>query len=143
MKKENVSHKGVIRSVDPHSLTIITDDECRCDGCAVVAICNKGGEGDSRETVVIDLPDTGAYRPGQRVEVTAAPASTVKATLWALILPTGIFVGVLMGLNICKPGMGAWSIAWAFGALALYDFFLWLFRRRLASKLSWTVRVIG
>lgn len=143
MKKENVTHRGVIKHVAPRSLTIITDDECRCDGCAVVAICNKGGEGDSRETVTIDLPDTSAFHAGQRVEVTAASATTVRATWWALILPTLIFVGVLLGSNLGNPDSGAWAIAWAFGALAVYDFLLWLFRHRLASRLVWKVKPLG
>lgn len=143
MKKENVTHRGVIQSVNPRSLTILTDDECRCDGCAVVAICNKGSEGENRETVVIDLPDTTGYKPGERVEVTASTASTAAATLWALFVPTVIFMGTLLAFNLGRPETGAWSIAWAFGALAVYDFFLWLFRRKLARKLRWTVSKIN
>ncbi|MCM1163683.1 MAG: SoxR reducing system RseC family protein [Muribaculaceae bacterium] len=142
MKKENVTHRGVIQRVSPNSLTILTDDECRCDGCAVVALCNKSSEGDNRETVVIDLPDTSAYSPGERVEVIAATASTVAATWWALILPTIIFVGTLLGINLGCKDAGAWSVVWAFVALGVYDFFLWLFRRKLARKLTWQVKVV-
>ncbi len=144
MKKDNVTHRGVIQRIDARSLTIITDDACRCDGCAVVALCNKSSEGGvDRETVTIDVPDTSAYSVGQHVEVSASSASTLNAAFWALIVPTVIFVGVLLALNIGRPDMGAMAILWAFVALAVYDGLLYLFRRRLAKKLVWTVRITG
>lgn len=58
-------------------------------------------------------------------------------------MPTVIFVGVLLALNIGRPDMGAMAILWAFVALAVYDGLLYLFRRRLAKKLVWTVRITG
>lgn len=140
MKKENVTHKGIIKSVTPGSLTIVTDDDCRCDGCAVVALCNKGGEGDQREMITIDTPEAQAFSPGERVEVTASSASTLRATWWALILPTVIFVATLLGVSLGWPESGAWSIGAAFAALAVYDAILWLCRKSLAQKLHWTVR---
>ena len=144
MKKDNVTHRGVIQRIDARSLTIITDDACRCDGCAVVALCNKSSEGGGdRETVTIDVPDTSAYSVGQHVEVSASSASTLNAAFWALIVPTVIFVGVLLALNIGRPDMGAMAILWAFVALAGYDGRLYLCRRRLAKKLVWTVRITG
>ncbi len=144
MKKDNVTHKGVIQRIDSRSLTILTDDACRCDGCAVVALCNKSSEdGENRETVTVEVPDASAYSVGQHVEVSASSASTLHATFWALVMPTVIFVGILLWLNIGYPEMGAMAILWAFVALAVYDGFLYLFRRKLARRLVWTVRVTG
>lgn len=146
MKKDNVTHRGIITRIDTasHALIIHTEEECKCEGCAVVAICNKesdpAAEGGSKgEDVLIDVPDTAQYRVGQRVEVSAGSASTLRATLWALILPTVIFIAVLLGVNLGYPDAGGWAILWAFVALAVYDLGLWIFRRRLASAIVWKV----
>ncbi len=146
MKKDNVNHRGIITRIDTasHTLVIHTEEECKCEGCAVVAICNKStdpvaGEGTKGENVTVDVPDTSPYRVGQRVEVSAGSASTLRATLWALILPTVIFIAVLLGVNLGYPDAGGWAILWAFLALAVYDFGLWVFRRRLASAIVWKV----
>lgn len=150
MKKDNVTHRGIITRIDPasHSLTIHTEEDCKCEGCAVVAICNKtpgpaAEKGTVGEDVVIDIPDTAGFRVGQRVEVSAGSASTLRATLWALIFPTVIFVAVLLGVNLGRPGSGGWAIAWAFAALALYDLGLWLFRKKLARKIAWQVTLLN
>lgn len=146
MKKDNVTHRGIITRIDPssHSLTIHTEEDCKCEGCAVVAICNKSSDpaaekGTVGEDVVIDVPDAAEFRVGQRVEVSAGSASTLRATLWALILPTVIFVAVLLGVNLSCPDSGGWAILLAFIALGIYDLGLWLFRRKLASKIAWQV----
>ncbi|MDE6391521.1 MAG: SoxR reducing system RseC family protein [Duncaniella sp.] len=146
MKKDNVTHRGIITRIDPssHSLTIHTEEDCKCEGCAVVAICSKSSDpaaekGTVGEDVVIDVPDAAEFRVGQRVEVSAGSASTLRATLWALILPTVIFVSVLLGVNLGCPAAGGWAILLAFIALGIYDLGLWLFRRKLASKIAWQV----
>lgn len=140
MKKDSVTHRGVIKAVTPTSITILTDDDCRCDGCAVVALCNKSGEGDGGETVTIDLPDASRYRPGQRVEVTASSSATLRATLWALIVPVILFIGVLLGCNLWCSCSDTFSILMSFIALSIYWLLLWVFRRRLATGLRWQVR---
>ena len=115
MSKEDVSHKGVIQRVERDYLVISTEDDC-----------------------------TGAsdFSVGERVEVTATSSSTLRATWWALILPTLIFGGVVLGCRLGFPALGGWSIAIGFAALGLYDLFLYAQRRRLAQKISWKVRRI-
>ncbi len=45
MSKEDVTHRGIIQKVERSSLVILTEDECKCDGCAITALCSsKGGE---------------------------------------------------------------------------------------------------
>ncbi len=139
MKKEDVTHKGVITGITANVLTIRTEDECRCDGCAVMALCNKDSS-DSHETRSINVGDTSRYSVGERVEVTASPSSTLLATWWALVLPTLVFIGVILGVRFGWPESGAWSILAGFVALGVYDLFLYLFRKRIASRVVWKVR---
>ena len=145
MSKEDVTHRGVIEKVERGFIVIRTDDEQKCEGCAITAICNSNNgkkEGKQRELLTIDTPSSGDFNVGERVEVSATSGSTLRATWWALILPTLIFGGVIVGLRLGFPSLGGWSIALGFAALGLYDFFLYKRRRSLAQKISWKIRKI-
>ncbi len=138
MKKEEVTHKGVITQISADMMVIRTDEECRCDGCAVAALCNKDSSGE-RETLTINVGDTSRFSVGDRVAVTASSSSTLLATWWTLVLPTVIFIGVILGVRFGYPESGAWSILAGFVALGLYDLLLFLFRKRIARNVRWKV----
>lgn len=143
MKQDYVSHKGIVTAVSDGSLTLRAEEVGNCDGCAVAVICNKDKSSDSAtETITIDLPDALRFKVGDRVEAIASSGSTLRAALWALIVPTLVFILLVVGVRMAWPSLGAWSIAIGFGGLALYDLFLYLNRRRLASRLAWSVRLL-
>lgn len=137
MKKEDVTHRGVIERIGANTLTIRTGDDCRCDGCAITALCN--GKDKDGELIAINVSDVSCYSVGDCVDITATSSSTLRATWWALILPTLIFAGVILGCRLWFPSMGGWSIVAGFGALGLYDLFLYFQRHRLSQKIIWTV----
>ena len=139
MKKEDVTHRGIITGISADILTVRTDEECRCDGCAVAALCNKDSS-DDHELLSVNTDCASDFSVGERVEVTASSSSTLLATWWALVLPTLVFIGVILGVRFGWPESGGWSILAGFVALAVYDLFLYLFRRRIAQKVRWTVR---
>ncbi len=137
MKKEDVTHRGVVERIGVNTLTIRTGDNCRCDGCAITALCN--GKDKDGELITINVSDVSCHSVGDCVEVSATSSSTLRATWWALILPTLIFAGVILGCRLWLPSMGGWSIVAGFGALGLYDLFLYFQRHRLSQKIIWTV----
>lgn len=141
MKQDYVTHSGTIIHVTDKTLTLRTDGTCSCDGCAVASLCNKDGA-KGGETLTIDTPQACMYTVGQKVEVTASSGSTLRATWWALLLPTILFVAVILGVRLIWPQSGAVSLAAGFACLAIYDFGLYIFRRRLAQKIIWTVKPI-
>ena len=141
MKNENVSHRGVIRSLTAQRVTILAEGNASCDGCAALALCNKGKEGDS-ELITIDVASTEGLKVGEKVEITASSTSTLKATWWALILPTIVFVGIILLVRYWWPEAGAWSIGVGIAALAVYDFGLYLNRNRLATKMVWKIKKV-
>lgn len=137
MKKEDVTHRGVVERIGENTLTIKTVDDCRCDGCAVSALCN--GKDKEEELMTINVSDSSRYSVGDRVEITASSASTLRATWWALGLPTLAFVSTILICRLGFPELGGWSIAIGFAVLGLYDLFLYFNRRRLSGKIVWTV----
>lgn len=140
MKQDYVSHKGIITSVGPGSLAIRTEDSCHCDGCAVSMLCNKDSGKDS-EVITVSVPGAASsYKVGERVEAIASSGSTLQAAVWALIVPTLLFIALIMGVKELWPDSGAWSIGIGFIGLAVYDLILYLMRSRFAKRLSWTVR---
>ena len=143
MKQDYVSHIGTVIAVRDGSLTLRAEEAGNCDGCAVAMICNKDKSDESgAETITIDLPDALRFKAGDRVEAIASSGSTLRAAFWALIIPTLIFIILVVGCRLAWPSLGSWSIAIGFGGLALYDLFLYPNRRRLASRLAWSVRLL-
>lgn len=142
MKQDYVTHRGTITQVSDGTIVIRSEDSCHCDGCAVSALCNKDSSGQA-ELITVRLADADRFAPGEKVEALASSSSTLSAAWWALILPTMLFIGVILVIRLGWPESGAWSIGGGFAALALYDFILYLMRRRLAGKLHWTVRRLG
>ncbi|MDE6371658.1 MAG: SoxR reducing system RseC family protein [Duncaniella sp.] len=155
MKQDYVTHTGIITAIAPGQITLLTDGGgAGCDGCAVASLCNKTGpdkaeasmghdhEQPKSEQLIIDTPLAATFSVGQRVEAQASSSSTLRATWWALILPTVLFIGVVLAVRLAWPGAGVWALGAAFVALAVYDFILYLNRNRLAQRLSWTVRPI-
>lgn len=141
MNKDKVTHIGIVTAVSERHIVVRTEDIAKCDGCAVAALCNKGSESgaDSSEVITVDTPDAASYQVGTRVKLQASSASTLSASWWSLILPTLLFIATLLAMNILLPSAGAWNIAAAFGALALYTLFLYLMRSRLAAAIHWSV----
>ena len=139
MKQDYVTHSGTITHVTDSTLTLRTDGSCSCDGCAVASLCNKDTSSGG-ESITIDTPQARQYAVGQQVEVIASSGSTLRATWWALLLPTILFVGIILGVRLLWPQSGAISLVAGFVALAIYDLGLYLFRRRLAQKIIWTIR---
>lgn len=139
MNKDYVTHQGIITCVSDGTLTLRTDEACSCDGCAVASLCNKDNP-KSHDLITIDLPDATRYSEGERVEIIASSGSTLRATWWALILPTVLFVGVILAVRLIWPESGAISLVAGFVTLGIYDLILYLLRRRLAGRISWSVR---
>ncbi|WP_280121526.1 SoxR reducing system RseC family protein [Duncaniella muricolitica] len=142
MKQDYVTHSGTITHVTDSTLTLRTDGSCSCDGCAVASLCNKDSSDGGGESITIDTPIASRYSVGQRVEVIASSGSTLRATWWALLLPTILFVGVILGVRLIWPQSGAVSLVAGFATLAVYDLGLYLCRKKLAQKIIWTVRPV-
>lgn len=142
MKQDYVTHSGTITHVTDTTLTLHTESSGNCDGCAVASLCNKDNTSGG-ENLIIDTPDARMYHVGQQVEAIASSSSTLRATWWALILPTVIFVGVVLGIRVLWPMSGVWSLLAGFVAIAIYDFGLYIFRKRIAQKIRWTIRPLS
>lgn len=140
MSKQDVTHRGVVVRSEPGRLVVRTSDERKCDGCAVVALCNPKTDGGSdSELLTVDCPEASHYAEGDKVALTASSTSTLLATWWALFLPALLFLGVIIGCRVIFPDSGGWSIAAGFALLALYWLFLYSQRRRFAQQIKWKV----
>lgn len=140
--KDDVTHHGTVSRVADGMIEIRVDgDAAKCDGCAVTALCNRRDPaGDTSAPVLtISIPPGADFAPGDRVVATATSGSTLRAVWWSLVLPTFILVGIIMWCTLGYPDMGAWSLAAGLVGVAVYDFFLFLFRRRLAARITWKI----
>ena len=66
MNKDYVTHSGIITRIDYGSLTLRTEEACRCVGFAVASLCNKDSSSE-QESITINTPESSLYNVGERV----------------------------------------------------------------------------
>lgn len=134
-KANIISHEGVVESVSLPVIRVRILQASACASCEAAALCRSS---ETKEKVVSALFIKGDVPSvGQRVRVIGRVGQGMLATVLAYVLPLIIMVAVLFGLT---PSLGE-SMAALVALLCLggWYFGLWLGRKRLGKRLSFTV----
>jgi sigma-E factor negative regulatory protein RseC len=96
---EKIEYRGVVTEVRPGILQVEILDETVCAACAAQKSCCMSGRREKR----IDVPFTsGDYHPGDRVTVTGKTSMSLKAILFAFILPMILILITLLVASSMK-----------------------------------------
>ncbi len=131
-----IRHRGIVENIDGSHLTVRIVQASACASCHVKGHCSSA---DTKEKLVdVYTEEASSFSLGDRVEVMAQLSTGVMAVLWAFILP---FLILLISLFLF---MALWNDE-AFAALASlallipYYYILWLNKRRMGRKFSFSV----
>lgn len=134
-KANIISHEGVVESVALPVIRVRILQASACASCEAASLCRSS---ETKEKVVSALFLKGDVpHVGQRVRVVGRVSQGMTATLLAYVVPLIVMVAVLFGL---APSQGE-SMAALVALLCLGGWYLglWLGRKRLARRLSFTV----
>lgn len=134
-KANFISHEGVVEQVALPVVRVRILQASACSSCEAASLCRSS---ETKEKVVTALVLKGpAPRVGQTVRVVGRVGQGLQAVLLAYVLPLVIMVAVLFGLS----GPLGESMAAVAALLCLAGWYagLWLGRKRMAKRLTFTV----
>lgn len=137
-KANIISHEGVVEQVSLPVIRVRILQASACAACEAASLCRSS---ETKKKVVSALFIKGDVPSvGQRVRVVGRVSQGMTATVLAYVVPLFVMVGVLFGLT---PSLGE-SMAALTALLCLGGWYLglWLGRRRLARRLSFTVECL-
>lgn len=134
--RSNISHSGVVESVEDGCVHVRIVQTSACAACKVAGYCNAS---ESKEKLVdIYTADTQRYSVGQAVTVMASRQVAAHALLLGFGLPFLLLVGVLV-VVLQMTGNELWAALAGLLSLAPYYLLLYFFRNRLRDKLSFWI----
>ena len=134
--RSNISHSGVVESVEDGCVHVRIVQTSACSACKVAGYCNAS---ESKEKMVdVYTADTQRYSVGQAVTVMASRQVAAHALLLGFGLPFLVLVGVLV-VVLQMTGNELWAVLAGLLSLAPYYLLLYFFRNQLRDKLSFWI----
>lgn len=136
---EITSHRGVVVETLPEKIRVRVDDDCHCEGCAIVSIC---GTKNDDAIVTLDTPHTDMLTPGTFIEFEPATSSQWRSIFFAFIVPIIILMAVI--LIVAQYALSdLMGVLLGFGLICVYfAIYAILYRKGLLKPMKWTIRII-
>ena len=88
--------------------------------------------------ILITTPDAGTFTVGERVVVATRTQMGLMAAALCYAMPAVVLVAVIAAVVLCGYSEGIAALA-SLGSVAAYYGILWMFRDKLAQKISFTI----
>lgn len=128
-----ITQQATITDITPAEITLELCNQQSCGACSAKHIC-----GQSKDGRHLTLVNDGAPRQvGDTVELAISRSMGFKAIILAYMIPVGMIIGVLLGLQTMTDEMTAGLVA--LGMLVVYFVILRIFRNRISSQITITI----
>ena len=136
-KKNEISHKGRIIEVGPDFTTVEMIVSSACSSCHAKGLCGMSEE----EQKIIMVPTDGfaEHKPGDGVVVKTKMTMGLKAVWISYVIPLAILMILILSLSGVIESEVYRALA-AIGGVAVYYFFIWLFRNKLSNEFVFYIK---
>ena len=137
MKKNEITHAGKIVEITPDFTTVEIMVSSACSSCHAKSMCGMSEE----EEKVIMLP-TDPYSDhtvGDEVQVCTKMSMGLKAVWISYVIPLAILMILILSLSSVVESEVMRALA-AIGGVAVYYFFIWLFREKLSDEFVFYIK---
>ena len=137
MSKNEISHKGVIKSITPELTTVEILSTSACAECHAKGMCGMS-ESKVKEISVPTDPYS-VHEVGDEVQVMLKKSMGLKAVWISYVIPLFILMILILSLssvNVHEAYLGLGAIA----GVALYYLVIYLFRNRLANDFVFYIK---
>ena len=137
MSKNEISHKGVIKSITPELTTVEILSTSACAECHAKGMCGMS-ESKVKEISVPTDPYSD-HEVGDEVQVMLKKSMGLKAVWISYVIPLFILMILILSLssvNVHETYVGLGAIA----GVALYYLVIYLFRNRLANDFVFYIK---
>ena len=137
MATNNISHIGKVIGVFRDTVTVAVESTEACGSCSSKNACSLGVESKTRN-ILINTPEAAEYSVGEVVRVSAKAQMGLLAVALCYAAPAVVLVAALAIFVASGMAEGVAALA-SLGAVAVYFAVLWLFRDKLAQKISFSI----
>lgn len=137
MATNSVTHPGKVIGVFRDTVTVAVESSEACGSCASRSACSLGVESNTRN-ILITTPDASCFSVGERVVVATRTQMGLMAVALCYAVPAVVLVAVIAAVVLCGYSEGIAALA-SLGSVAAYYGILWIFRDKLAQKISFTI----
>lgn len=131
-----IKHQGIVENISGSHLKVRIVQTSACAACSVKGHCTSA---DTKEKLIdIVVSDASSYQPGDRVVVFGELSMGMMAVLLAFIAPFCILVvSLFLFMAVWNDELG--SALCSLALLIPYYYILWLNRKRMGKKFSFSV----
>ena len=136
-KKNQIAHKGRIVEITPDFTTVEIIVSSACSGCHAKGLCGMSEEQD--KIIMLPTDPYAEYAVGDEVNVFTKMTMGLKAVWISYVIPLAILMILILSLSSVIGNeflMGGVAIA----GVAVYYFFIWLFRDRLSDQFEFYIK---
>ena len=137
MKKNEITHAGKIVEITPDFTTVEIMVSSACSSCHAKSMCGMSEE----EEKVIMLPTDpySDHKVGDEVQVCTKMSMGLKAVWISYVIPLAILMILRLSLSSVVESEVMRALA-AIGGVAVYYFFIWLFREKLSDEFVFYIK---
>ena len=130
-RKNEIRHEGRIVEITPEFTTVEILVSSACAACHAKGLC---GMSEAEEKVIMVPTDPYAeHKVGDKVTVMTKMSMGMKAVWISYVIPLIILMILILSLSEIFDSQMLCGLA-SIGGVALYYFFIWLFRGRLQNE---------
>jgi sigma-E factor negative regulatory protein RseC len=131
-----IDHKGIVQKADEKSVTVKISSEAACSGCHAEGTCNLSGNKEK----IIEVHGSYDVNPGDPVTIIMKQSMGFTALILGYIFPIIPVITILIVLisrDVSELVAGLCAIA----VLIPYYIILYLFRKRINEKFTFTLKI--
>jgi sigma-E factor negative regulatory protein RseC len=130
-----IDHEGIVQKVDDKSVIVSISAASACFGCHAEGSCTISG----KEEKIIEVSGSYNVKPGDTVTILMKQSMGYSALFFGYLLPLFTVIAILIILISLKvQELGAGLIS--FAMLIPYYFVLFIFRKRINEKFTFTLK---
>ena len=137
MATNNVTHTGKVIGIFRDTVTVAVESTEACGSCASRSACSLGTQSNTRN-ILINTTDASSYSVGERVVVATRTQMGLMAVALCYAVPAVVLVATLAIAVLLGTTEGLAALV-SLGSVAAYYGILWLFRDKLAQKISFSI----
>ena len=136
-KKNEIIHDGKIIEITPEFTSVEIVSSSACSSCHAKGLCGMSEE--QEKVIMVPTDPYSEYAVGDDVKVATKMTMGLKAVWISYVIPLAILMILILSLSSVIGNeflMGGVAIA----GVAVYYFFIWLFRDRLSDQFEFYIK---
>ena len=136
-KKNEIMHSGKILEINPDFTTVQIIVSSACAACHAKSMC--GMSEDEEKVIMVPTDPYADHQVGDEVQVMTKMTMGLKAVWISYVIPLAVLMILILSLSSVIGNellLGLVAIA----GVALYYFFIWLFRDKLSNEFVFYIK---